>query len=293
MINEINVKDIEIKKILEKVNNSDISSIKQTITWIVSVINDPNSSAKDLKDVIEKDPPLSAKLLRLANSAFYGYSRTINEIQEAIICIGFEAVKELALRQKVYELFDNYDYLHGYSRISLWKHSIAVALCSKLIFRREFFERGENMYVAGLLHDIGIIIIDQFLHTQFKEILKKSKSDKNNLLNTEKDVLGFNHTDIGSEIAKNWGFHEEIVMSIENHHYPERVDNEFSKIVSTIFISDYACQSENIGYCDATDKNKTLFHKCLTKLNIKEKAIKLIIKNVKEEIKKMEEEGFC
>ena len=125
------------------------------------IIRDP------IHNIIEVDPPLTAKLLKLANSAFYGYPKTIGEVQEAIVCIGFEAVKELALSQKICELFKKNDLINNYSRISLWKHSLAVAVFSKLLYRREFAKSGENIYVAGLLHDIGHIIMDQFLHDKF------------------------------------------------------------------------------------------------------------------------------
>ena len=137
-----------LKLILDLVNKSDISSIKQIVSDILRVIRDEDSSAKDLKDIIERDPPLCARLLKLANSAHYGYAKTISDIQEAIVCIGFDAVKELALNQKVCELFKQENTRHGYSRWQLWQHSSAVAVTSKLIYRREFRERGDDIYVC-------------------------------------------------------------------------------------------------------------------------------------------------
>ena len=287
-----NEKKNKINKIVEIVNYSEISSIKQTVTQIIETINDPDSSAKDLKNIIEIDPPLTAKLLKLANSSLYGYPKTISAIQEAIVCIGFDEVKELALSQKVCELFKKDDYIYGYSRISLWKHSVAVAICSKLIYRREFREHGENIYVAGLLHDIGIIVLDQFFHTDFVEILKKSRTEKNNLANIEFPLFGFNHIDIGQALAENWVFPHEIVKAIANHHNPENVGEEFDKISDTIYIANCAIQDKNIGYCDAPYKNMTLFQKSLMKLKIKEKAIGFILKETEKELEKMEEAGW-
>ncbi len=292
-MNSDDEKKSKINKIVELVNNSSIASIKQTVKPIINIINDPNSNAKDLMEVIVIDPPLSAKLLRFANSAFYGFSRTVSEIQDAIVYIGFDAIKELALSQKVCDVFKKRDYLEGgYSSISLWKHSVAVAHCGKLIYRGEFWERGENVYAGGLLHDIGIIVLDQFLHDDFIEILGRTRSEKNNLINVENDVLGFNHTDIGLAMAENWGFPDELVMAIGNHHNPDRVDDKFTKIVSTIFVSRYITQGKKIGYSDSPYENKTLFRKCLMKLKIKEEALNSIIKEVKEEIKKMEKAGW-
>jgi len=291
-MNPDNEKMKEIEKLVEMVNNSEISSIKQTVTRIIDTINNPESSAKDLKDIIEIDPPLTARLLKLANSAFYGYPKTISEVQEAIVCIGFDAVRELALSQKVCELFQKDDYLFGYSRISLWKHCVAVALCSKLIYRREFRERGENLYVAGLLHDIGIIVLDQFQNRRFMNILRKFRKEKKNQENIEIDFGGYSHTDIGKALAENWEFPDEMVQAIANHHNPDYVEEEYEKISLTIFISDYIIQNKCIGYRDAPYKNNALFQKCLMKLKIKEKAINFIVKEVENEIGKMEKTGW-
>jgi len=112
------------------------------------------------------------------------------------------------------------------------------------------------------------------------------------LVNVENALLGFNHTDIGCAIAKDWNFPEELGVAIRNHHNPNYADDKFTKIVSIIFISDYITQSKNIGYCDAPYKNTILFQKCLMKLKIKEESIKFIIEEVEEEIEKMSKVGW-
>ncbi|MEA1996161.1 MAG: HDOD domain-containing protein, partial [Gemmatimonadota bacterium] len=221
--NSDNGRSGKIREIIELVNKSPLSSIKQTMTEILRVIETESSNARDLKNTIEKDPPLCAGLLKIANSSSYGYPRTISDIQEAIICIGFDAVKELVLNQKLCELFRAGEHMNGYSRQSLWKHSAAVAVCSKMIFRREFRERGYNAYVAGLLHDIGIIVEDQLLRKEFSLALKLAAQSKNNLYCIENEVLLVNHADIGRAIAENWSFPVELGMSIGFHHEPDLV----------------------------------------------------------------------
>lgn len=256
------------------------------------MINDPKSSARNLKNIIEKDPPLSARLLRLANSAYYGFRRKISSIQEAIVGIGFNAVKEVGLSQKVCELFQKDGSFEGFSRTALWEHSVAVAICNKFIYMEEFREQGENIYSAGLLHNIGIIVEDQFLQNRFKDVLVQSRKDKCNLPDAEKNILGFDHTDIGRALTRNWDLPDELVMAIGNHHEPDRVDDTFKKITLTSYISDYICQSNEMGYCDAPYENQSLYTKCLKELNIQEKAMKLIIQEVQEEMQKMKKSGW-
>ena len=291
MVNE-NKKDKELNKLIEKVNNSYISSIKEVIMQLITVINDPKSSTVDLKNIIEKDPPLTASLLKLANSAYYGFQRSISEIQEAIVAIGFNTVKELALAQKVCELFKKGSGIQGYSRVELWRHSVAVAFCNKFIYMREFRELGENTFTAGLLHNIGIIIEDQFLHDEFTEVLVKARKDNSNLLEAENSILGFDHADIGRAITYDWDFPYELVLSIGKHHEPEIVFESLNIITLTSYISDYICQRNAIGYCDAPVENYPLYTTCLDELHIKEKAMDLIVEDVIEEIRKMEKGGW-
>jgi len=282
----------KIKRIIEMVDQSEISSIQSVVSGVINVINDPRSSAKDLKDIIEIDPPLTAKVLRAANSAYYYSPNRISEIQHAVIWIGFDVLKEIALSQKVWEVFDQEDAIDGYSRVSLWKHSVAVALLGKMIYRMEFGERGENAYAAGLMHDIGIIVEHQFLKKEFKNILSKTKSEKKNLSKSEYEVLGFNHAEVGEMLAEHWAFPEEFVVAIRHHHKPDGVEKEFSKLASTLYVSDYLCQERGIGYCDAPVRDGNLFRKILKKLDLKGYALDLIVKDMESEIIKMEAQGI-
>ena len=288
----------KLKEIVTQVNESDISSIKSTVSAIIQVINDPKSSAKDLKPIIEVDPPLTAKMLRLANSAFYGYPKTINDIQEAVVCIGFDAIKELALSQKVSELFNQDDPFAGYSRAVLWKHSIAVGLCGKLLYQKLLKEKGDNIYVTGLLHDIGIIVEDQFLLSEFYYVLDNTGPGKANFPEVERATMGYDHSDIGRAVAEDWQFPDELSAAIGRHHNPDEVAEEFAKITSALYIANFVCQSRGIGYCDAPNKDYKQFENCrkklnaLSKVNITEKMIDGIIDEVQDNIRKMEKAGW-
>ena len=282
-------KNKRLAEVVAFVNNSQLSSIKAVVSGIINIINDPKSRVKDLKDIIELDPPLTSKVLKWSNSAYYGSSTKISDIEKAVIWIGFDALKELALSQKVCEIFDKDEYIHGYSRILSWKHSIAVALLGKMIYRREFGQAGKSVYVAGLLHDIGIIVEDQFLQEDFKNILLKVKDEKKNLSKAEDEVFGYNHAELGKALIEDWGLPQELVIAIGHHDYPIE-NNEFSRITSTIFISEYVCRE--IGYGDAPFTDERFFNKHLKELNIEPHALDLIIKDMKSEILEMEDKGL-
>ena len=281
-----------INKLLQLVDNSELSSIKNIVTGLIKIINDPKSTARDLTDLIQIDPPLTAKVLRLANSAYYSPREKVSEITRAVIWVGYDAIKELAINQKVCEIFTNGQINEEYSREMLWRHSLAVALLGKFIYRREFGERGENIYAAGLLHEIGIIVNDQLYPDKFQQLLHQSKIDKQNLIEIEYEYSGYDHSQSGQAIMEHWQIPEEICFAIGNHHTPEDAPKQYTKIAYTLYIADYFCQRREIGFCDAPFESENVFNRCMKHLGLEHHALELLSENVEIEMKKMEEQGF-
>lgn len=280
--------------ILDMVNLSDISSIRSSVSAIIAVLNNPRTTVKELKEVILLDPPLAAKVLKTANSAYYSrsFARTFNDIEQAIIWMGSEIIKELALSQKVCEIFDRDDNVGGYSRKALWRHSIAVALLAKMIYRKEFGMPGENAYVAGLLHDIGIIAEDQFFQEDFVRVLQLTKEKKLDLPVAEQEILGFDHAEVGEAISHSWGLPGELTMTIGHHNRPLKTKSEFSRIVSTLYVADRMCLLGGFAYGSESVKDDRVFLQCLRLIDVKQYALDMILKSVKDEIAKMEDKGL-
>ncbi|MFC1607310.1 HDOD domain-containing protein [Candidatus Latescibacterota bacterium] len=285
-------KNKELQMLIQAVNESDISSFRKVLMLLLSVINNPRSNVKDIKVIIEKDPSLSARLLRLVNSTYYSSGKAIGNIQDAIVRIGLNTVKELALSQKVGELFNKSDLLHGYSRSALWEHSNAVALCCKLIYLKDLGKAEEDIYLVGLLHDIGIIIEDQFLPDKFKDALVQSQNEKCNLTEAENSIIGFDHTKIGGALTSGWNFPQNSSAAIAYHHEPDKVDDKLKEIVSVLYISDYICQRNEIGYCDALYEKHIYYADCLKFLGITEDSMNNTIEQIKEIIQKMKAGGW-
>lgn len=281
-----------LRKIVNLVKDSEISSIKNVVAGILKIINDPKSNAKDLKELIEVDPPLTAQVLKVANSAYYSPPSKIGEILKAVLWIGFEAIKELALNQKVCKIFSNDTTADDYSRLSLWKHSVAVAVMGKMIYRREFGEKGENIYAAGLLHDIGLIVEDQFCHDQFREMLKNSAEKNEEFTATEQQIFGFNHAELGKAVMASWDMPEELCAAIGQHHNPSRASSRYARITCTLHLADAYCQEMKIGHVDTSTANKNLFNWCMKEAGIERRALDLIINDVEEQITKMEGQGL-
>ncbi len=283
-----------LQQLLDRVDASDISSIGSVVSGIINVINDPQSSAKDLKDIVEIDPPLSARVLRVANSAYYSPPKRVSEIQHAVILIGFDVLKELALSQKVLEAFEQGFAVDTYSSGALWKHSVAVAMLNKMIYRREFGERGENAYAAGLIHDLGIIVEQQFMPEAFRRVLRDLDEGRGGgLAAVERRILGFSHEDIGSALAAKWQFPEEFVIAVRHHHTPSDIPEASSRLACALCVADHACQARRIGFCDDMHPHDPgLMQRCQRRLNIEPHAVDLILDEVEQDIAKMENQGL-
>ena len=282
---------VPLPDLIDQVNRSNISTIGIVLARIIAVINNPEATAKELVEIILTDPPLAANVMRMVNSAYCAPKKKIADIQQAVIFIGFEALKELALNQKVCEIFKRGLNINGYSRARLWKHSVAVALFSKMIYRREFVQRGENAYAVGLLHDLGIIIEDQFQNEILTQILETAARRNIALVSAEQEKRGYDHAQIGMALAENWKLPAEIATGIGYHHNPGQAPDAFMQLTRVLHIANTCCQRSDIGYCDAPQPDEDLFNQCRQALNLEPHALDLIMQEVQQKITEMEAEG--
>lgn len=278
------------QELIAKVNESDIASIRRILNKIIEVALDPHSNAVDLKNLIEADPPLTAKILRRANSAFYGMPRKVSDILDAIMFIGFESVKELSISQAVVDLFQNGATSEGhYSRDALWIHCVAVASCGKLIARRELRKNGNDVYTAGLLHDIGLIVLDQFLRTDFLRMVKATERNALDIWQAEEETFQFYHDEIGGLLLKEWNFPDSLALAVSQAERPTEDQVDQHEETALLHIAHFSCQERKLGYVEPMPKDVQLYQRCLQRFGIEERAIEFIMDDVEEQIHQMVE----
>ncbi|HPY96026.1 MAG TPA: HDOD domain-containing protein [Candidatus Cloacimonadota bacterium] len=288
----MNQKKMTFYELKHAVHSSEIASIKSILLELIRLINDPSATAKQLKDIVEVDPPLSSSILRLANSAYYGMSKRISDIQEAIIWIGFDIVKQIAISMKALELFIGNELDIFFSRDKLWRFSVASALTGKFIYRREFKELGNNIYSMGLLHNIGHIMMEQFQPDDFKQIMIKYRTEPKNLYEIEQALLGYDHALLASEVMKEWDFHEDLYLPIRYHHQPLLAPAHVRKDATMLFVIDQLCTHFEFGFSDIKHTNRFNFLSSISLYNLEERALDIIMEAVEEEILKMEQLGW-
>lgn len=235
---------LNIEYIVSKVN--DMKVLPEIINKIIALTDDPDSTVQDMEKAILKDSVLTTKILRLANSAYYGYARNISTISRAAILLGFQAIKSLALASTVRTFLT--DELKGYSleKDDLWTQSQTCAIASRFIAKQIKYPNPEEAYIAGLLRDIGKTILNQHMEKEYAEVLSKIEMDNVSFLDAEREVLGFNHAEIGEKVAEKWNLPKALVDAIGHHHTPEQ-SNVNPLLVSIVHIADAITMMMGVG----------------------------------------------
>jgi putative nucleotidyltransferase with HDIG domain len=241
IVQERNATDAKPPTLAALVNRiQDVSTLPHVIARTLQVINDPDASALRLKNVIETDAALSVRILRCVNSSAYSLRQEVTSLQHAITFLGLKEIRRLAVTARVSELFAHDEAFGPYRRRGLWKHLVAVGLCARLIAMRQRMADFEDAFLAGLLHDVGIILEDQYVHAQFRAVVG-SLDNHTPLVEAERSVLGFDHAQVGAAVAERWRFPESVKAAIGYHHASGDYQGESLAIVRCVEVANLIC----------------------------------------------------
>lgn len=267
---------ITLEEIVDQVN--DLPALPHVVGKIIQLTEDPDATAQDINKVLNQDQGMTAKVLRLANSAFYGFPRRISSITDATIFLGFRTVRGIVMAASVSDLLS--EEMEGYALAQgeLWGHSQSVAMASRCVAQYSKFIGMDVAYTAGLLHDIGKVILNTYMKEAYKEVIDKAAADDIPFMQAEQDILGFNHAQIGARVAEKWNLPEDLVEAIAYHHQPEQaVKNK--KLTAIVHIADAICLMMGIGM-GVDGMLYPLSSESMQLLNLDELAIEQIISNM-------------
>ena len=223
-------------------------SLSTTVTKVLEVCNQPDVSPNDLNKIISLDPVLAGNVLKLINSAYYSLPNQITSLARAIIILGINTVKNLALSTAVLGYMKETEQ-QSLSMDSFWKHSICVGVTAKIIAAAHKIpvNQREEFFLAGLLHDLGKIPIAHCFPDEYAQCLQFCQERKIDLHDAEMMVFGFNHQYCGYIIANKWKLNDNIISAMEYHHSPEKSDKDHRLLISSVAIADVYANIFEIG----------------------------------------------
>jgi len=218
----------------------DLTTLPTAAQRVLRLTESDNADAEKLREAIQSDPVLVARILRRLNSSYYALSHKISDLKTAINLLGIREIRNLTLTVFVSRMYDG-GATHGrYRRENLWTHSVSVAVASRLVARVCAKSAGDEAYVAGLLHDIGYILLDQTLRRHFYKVID-ALDDSTPTPALETRILSFDHALLGGFVARRWNFPDAVADAIAFHHDPAAYAGPHAEIVNVVATANYLC----------------------------------------------------
>ncbi len=231
----------------------ELPPMPQVVIKAQELIADSNADAKKIAEIIETDQSIAAKVLKVANSSYYGMSGKISSISHASVVLGHGILGEVVALAGAEGILDGKLPGYRYDSKDLWKHSLAVAFGSKIISNSKNPDLIKGAHMAGLIHDVGKIILDRYIVEKKEEIESFMEKEEKTFLDAESQYFGFNHAEIASEVCKKWNFPESLNFAIKYHHQPGNSDG--NELCYILHMADYIAVLSGIGY----DSDDTLY----------------------------------
>lgn len=253
-------------------------------------VRNPASDAKKIARIIEDDPAMMARILKVVNSAFYAGVEPVTSIQLAVARIGMTAVGNIAMSTAVFSAFGKSN-LADFDRQEFWRHSICTGIAAGVLYDRVRSSipvriGRDVLHLAGLLHDVGKIVFDQFFHSEFMDAIKKGHDAQISLLDSEIEVIGEGHTKVGAWLGWKWNLTDDLREVIRYHHDPEAGDPKHWHLTGLVHTANYICNLEKIG--NSGDQMPVYLESVWKKFGLAVGDISDVVDRVNEESKKSE-----
>jgi HD-like signal output (HDOD) protein len=266
---------------------ADLPPMPQTIFKVREIIADPSSTMKELAQILETDQAMATKVLKLANSAYYGLIGKVSSIQHASVVLGQKTVGELMTMVATSSLLGKTLEGYGLDSGDLWRHSLGVAFGSKIISNKKNPALANDAFTAGLIHDAGKIILDKYVLERQEAFQEFMANGQQSFLAAEKEILGFDHSQIVSEVCKSWNVPETLARAIGHHHYPSQ--SEGDELAYVVHTADAIAMMTGLGL-GIDGMSYEMDDKALESLDLQEAEVSSIMGEVSEAVQKIAEQ---
>ncbi len=265
----------------------EIATLPEITVRIIKIVEDPKSTARDLHEVIRNDPALASKILKVVNSAFYGLPGQINNVDRAIVLLGLSAVKNIAIAASMTRLFQGGVTIDGFNGMELWRHSAAVGAVCRSIAKIQGAQCMEEVFLAGLMHDLGLLIMRQALPRKLAEVIAKHRAAPKAFTQIEEEIIGADHQAFGQALATKWRFPRGLCAVIGYHHKPQLLAPEFRSMVEIVHVADILACKTDIGFT-RTHGHAELTPELLQAVGLKQTDADVILAELPENVRATE-----
>jgi len=247
---------------LDKIRN--LPTLPSIIEGLRKEVRNPQTDARRVASIIEDDPSMMARILKVVNSAFYGGIEPITSVQQAVARMGFNAVNNIAMSTSVFSSFGK-DGETNFDRQEFWRHCIVTGIAANVIYKKASGHLGRRytsdiLHLAGLLHDIGKIIFEQFFHDEFIKALALSYEKKIPLFEAETEIIKANHAEVGAWLGVKWNLSHELIQTISLHHNPMTADDETKELAMLCHAANFICNIRQLGNSGDSTAPAFFFH---------------------------------
>lgn len=233
----------QIKAALKQI--SAISSLPEVTTKIIAVVEDPRSTAKQLHQLVMHDPSLVARVLKVVNSSFYGLPGQVASVDRAIVMLGLNAIKNIAVAAGLGALFKGGALYEGFTPAGLWRHCVIVGMTARTLAKRMQLPTAEEAYLAGMIHDIGLLVSLQVWPDQLRMTCNEARRNGGSFIDLERRIVGADHEQLGTGLLEIWKFPKSCVVAAGFHHRPQQAPEALRQLAGLVYVADtLAAQSE-------------------------------------------------
>ncbi|HSV95400.1 MAG TPA: HDOD domain-containing protein [Spirochaetota bacterium] len=276
-----------MKSVIDRVKESidRMPTLSPVIHKITEVANNVKSSAQDLTDVIQLDPVLTAKVIRMVNSAYFGLPQEIKSLKQAVVMLGLNTIKNVALSSAFLGKV-NLKANTSLNGRDFWKHSLGVGVATKLIARKMNIDQKvlEEYFIAGLIHDIGKVLINNFFPDEMNRVLEEAAKRLEPITDIERNIFGLTHEEVGIAIGKKWRFASSLLHAVGRHHQPV-VEGGSALFSMTVCVADTFVKSLEIGF-SGNYRIEPVPEEVWAALNLNEEAVFAALSTINNEIEK-------
>lgn len=230
-------------------NASDLPAMPHVASKVLDLSGNPNTTAAELQKVLQDDQAMAARILKIANSALYGCSRKIKTLTDAIVMLGFNTIRSLVVTSAARNMYLAEGRTMGLKERLLWEHSIGCAIACKLLVGNRHPALAEEAFLAGLMHDIGKLVLNQYASDVFDQVVQQVYNEGAQFVDAEMAILGFHHGEVGAQLVGKWKLSSTLEEAIREHHDPTAFAAD-KPLLCYLDLANNLCKREGIGFVE-------------------------------------------